>query len=456
MLKQQKTEKTAGAGKKEALRVVFDSRLKLEFHGSKVTSDAGLLAYRELDAALGLTDLGDELLNDWRTGKNTQHSMVALMRQSIFSRLAGYEDTNDAERLSVDPTMRQIVGGRAMEHTAASTSQMGRFETEVLTQPSNLKALTKLSGKWIDRLRERQPMRELILDMDSSVSETYGEQEGTAYNGHFGCTCYHPLFCFNQFGDLEQSLLRDGNVHSAKDWRAVLEPVVARYQDRKVPLYFRADAAFANPELYEYLEAQGFEYAIRLPANDALQRDIAPLLTRPVGRPSNTPVVWFAGFLYQAKSWNRTRRVVAKVEWHNGELFPRVGFIVTNLTRPAKRVVRFYNQRGTTEQWIKEGKNAVKWTRLSCHDFADNQVRLQLFVLAYNLGNFLRQAVLPQAVRHWTLTTLREKLIKIGAKVVRHCRKIVFQMAEVAVPRELFQTILERIGRLRLATAMSG
>ena len=456
MSNQQKTENPTGAGKKPALRVAFDSRLKLEFHGSKVTSDAGLLAYRELDAALGLTDLGDELLNDWRTGKNTQHSMVALMRQSIFSRLAGYEDTNDAERLSVDPTMRHVVGGRATEHTAASTSQMGRFETEVLTQPGNLKALTKLSGKWIDRLRERQPMRELILDMDSSVSETYGEQEGTAYNGHFGCTCYHPLFCFNQFGDVEQSLLREGNVHSAKDWRAVLEPVVARYQGRNMRRYFRADAAFANPELYEYLEAEGFEYAIRLPANDALLRDIEPLLTRPVGRPSNVPVVWYAGFLYQAKSWNQARRVVAKVEWHNGELFPRVGFIVTNLTRPAKRVVRFYNQRGTAEQWIKEGKNAVKWTRLSCHDFVDNQVRLQLFVLAYNLGNFLRQSVLPQSVRHWTLTTLREKLIKIGAKVVRHSRKIVFQMAEVAVPRELFRTILTAIDRLRPPVPASG
>jgi hypothetical protein len=456
MSNQRKTENPTGAGKKPALRVTFDSRLKLEFHGSKVTSDAGLLAYRELDAALGLNDLGENLLSDWRTGKNTQHSMVALMRQSIFSRLAGYEDTNDAERLSVDPTMRHVVGGRATEHTAASTSQMGRFETEVLTQPGNLTELTKLSGKWIDRLRERQPMRELVLDMDSSVSETYGEQEGTAYNGHFGCTCYHPLFCFNQFGDVEQSLLRDGNVHSAKNWRAVLEPVVARYQGRNLPRFFRADAAFANPELYEYLEAEGFKYAIRLPGNDALLRDIEPLLTRPVGRPANAPVVWYAGFLYQAKSWNRARRVVAKVEWHKGELFPRVGFIVTNLSRPAKRVVRFYNQRGTAEQWIKEGKNAVKWTRLSCHDFVDNQVRLQLFVLAYNLGNFLRQAVLPPAVRHWTLTTLREKLIKIGAKVVRHSRQIIFQMAEVAVPRELFQTILERIGRLRVATAMSG
>ena len=183
---------------------------------------------------------------------------------------------------------------------------------------------------------------------------------------------------------------------------------------------------------------------------------IEPLTVRPVGSSPEKPQVRYRDFAYQAKSWNCPRRVIAKVEWHRGELFPRIGFIVTNLSRSAKRVMRFYNQRGTAEQWIKEGKNAIRWTRLSCHDFVDNEVRLLLFVLAYNLGNSLRQAVLPRCVSHWTLTTLREKLIKIGAKVVTHARRVIFQMAEVAVPREFFQSILKAIDRLRLPVLTSG
>jgi hypothetical protein len=232
-----------------------------------------------------------------------------------------------------------------------------------------------------------------------------------------------------------------------------LSPV---YRGQQIDCYFRGDAAFANPDLYEYLEGEGFLYAIRLPANDTLNKMIEPLTVRPVGRPPEKPQVRYMDFEYQAKSWNCPRRVIAKVEWHRGELFPRIGFIVTNLSRSAKRVVRFYNQRGTAEQWIKEGKNAIRWTRLSCHDFVDNEVRLMLFVLAYDLGNYLRQAVLPRSVSHWTLTTLREKLIKIGAKVVTHARRVIFQMAEVAVPRELFRAILEAIDRLRVPVSSSG
>ena len=438
-----------GESESDAPRLNFDRRLKLEFHGSSVTSDAGLLAYRELDDALGLIEIAGQHLADTRTGKNGRHALIGMLRQSVFGRLAGYEDVNDADRLGRDPAMRWIVGGRAATKQAASTSQMGRFETEWLASDENLVALADLSCHWIDRVHSRRPPRGIVLDMDSSVSPTYGDQEGTSYNGHFACTCYHPLFVFNQFGDLERCALRPGNVHSADGWQDLLEPVVARYRGKFKRRYFRADAAFANPEVYEFLEAEGFKYAIRLPANQILQQRIGYLLKRPVGRPPNHVRRYYANFSYQAQSWKAARRVVAKVEWHSGELYPRVGFIVTNLSRPAERVVAFYNQRGTAEQWIKEGKNAIKWTRLSCCSFAANAVRLQLHALAYNLANFMRTLALPEAVKQWSLTSLREKLVKIGAKVVRHGRYVIFQMAEVAAPRELFQEILRLIDGLR-------
>jgi len=177
-----------GEARPEPLRVNFDRRIKLEFHGARITSDGGLLAYRELDDAFELTDVAITQLLDGRRGKNTRHKLGGLFRQSVFGRLAGYEDVNDAARLARDPAMRAIVGREGLDRAAASSSQMGRFETEWLARDANLAALTDLSGIWIDRVHGREPPCTIVLDMDSSESPTHGEQEGSVWNGHFGCT----------------------------------------------------------------------------------------------------------------------------------------------------------------------------------------------------------------------------------------------------------------------------
>ena len=345
--------------------------------------------------------------------------------------------------------MRWIVGGKAVERQAASATQMGRFETEHLASDENFAALTELSGIWIDRVHDRRPPKMIILDMDSSVSPTHGEQEGATYNGHFGCTCYHPLFLFNQFGDLERCSLRPGNVHSADGWRDLLEPVVERYRERNLCRYFRgtppsphrASTITSKPRVSSTRSVcqrtRFFSKASAISSRDPLvvRRTMCGAITPAsairleVGTESGA---WWP-------RWNGTP----------GDLVPRVGFIVTNLSHPAERVVAFYNHRGTAEQNIKEGKNAIKWTRLSCRKFRNNEIRLQLHALAYNLGTFMRTLALPKEVEHWSLTTLREKLVKIGAKVVRHGRYVTFQLAEVAVPRMLFAEILRLIAQLR-------
>ena len=323
----------------------------------------------------------------------------------------------------------------------------------MLTQPENLEVLADLPGRWIDAVHDRRPPKVITLDMDSSESPVHGDQEGAMWNGHFQSKCLHPLFVFNQFGDPERCALRPGNVHSADGWEDVLRPVLVRYSSDTRPLitrrYFRGGAAFAIPTLFDLLEAKGWGYAIRIKDNGKLYERISWLLRRRPGRPSHTVIRTYTSFQHQAKSWSKTRRVVAKIEFHPGELFPRVGFIVTNRSLPNDRVLAFYNGRGTAEQHIKEGKYASKWTRLSCMRFAANAVRLQLHALAYNLANFLRTLAMPDEIGTWLLTSLRERLIKTGARLVRHARYAVFQFAEAALPRRVFSGILARINSLR-------
>ncbi len=438
-----------GEGQKQEFQLSFNRFLRVAFQGSRVTSDGGLILVRELDERLRFGELIEQHLTDSRAN-NTRFSFADLLRQSVYSRLAGYEDVNDAERLFQDPAFRLIGSEKVWDRGAALTSRLQTFETEMLAEEGNFAGLARLNRELIGKAEVVGSPYRTVLDMDSTEIPVYGEQERSAYNGHFESTCYHPLLLFNREGDCLAAKLRPGNVHSAEGWEELLLPEIERQQKQGKEVAFRADAAFAKPEVYDALEERGVKYAIRIPANENRQRDIEELLKRPVGRPSKKPLVEYKGFLYQAAGWKTARRVVAKVEHHPGELFPRVGFIVTNLTLPSRAVVRFYNKRGTAEQWIKEGKQAVNMTRLSCHRFRSNEVRLWLSIIAYNLGNLWRRLVLPQRIGNWSLTSLQQRLVKTGGRLVKHARCYWLLLAESHLTRRLFGAMVRRIAALSL------
>ena len=298
------------------------------------------------------------------------------------------------------------------------------MENDVLGNAMGLEALDGALTRATDALLKRKNKKRLIIDLDSTEDPAHGKQEGVAYHGNFAKNCFHPLFCFTSEGDCLRATLRPGNVHAADGALEFIRPLVERYRAWFKLFWFRGDAAFATPETYEYCEEHRIAYFIRLPSNASLERLLAPHLGRPVGRPPQSGIqVNIVDLHYQAKSWSRPRRVVAKIEWHRGELFPRIGFVVTSSMLPAGKVTKVYNGRGDVENRIKEGKNTLRWDKTSCQRFEANQAQLQMGVLAYNLLHMIRQFyVWGEEVRR-SIDWLIKRLIKVGARVSYHARR---------------------------------
>ena len=436
-----------GEKKNHCFRFNFTDKLKAYVKGSEITSDGGLIIVRELDEKLGLTNLAEEYLADTRTGRNIQHELTELLRQSVYSRLAGYEDVTDANQLRNDPALRAVLSERAFEKNGSSEGTVGRFETEILTAGNNLNKMDEMMFKWIQKVDGVRKVKTMTIDVDSSESPVYGSQEGGVYNGYFGLTCYHPIFCFNQYGDCLKAKLRPGNVHSANGCLEFIEPILRYYVAKGIKVKLRADSAFAIPELFELCEELGVEYTIRIKENSRLDEMVAKII-KSIKKAKEKTIVVYKDFSYQAVSWDKPRRIIAKIEWHPNEMFPRIGFIVTNLKWRDKKVVKFYNKRGTCEQWIKEGKYALNWTKLSCQRFVENEVRLKLFIMAYNLGNFTRTLALPEGIKHWSLRTIQLKLIKIGGRLIRHARYYWLLLAETNITEKIFSGLMNNIRRL--------
>ena len=256
-----------GEKQTKPFQLSFNGLLKVDFQGSHVTSDGGLLLVRELDERLGLGKLINEHLSDSRQGTNKQFTLADLLRQSVYSRLAGYEDLNDAERISIDPTFRLIGSQKIWDRGAALTSTLHGFETEMLASEENLLGLMALNRGLVGQGEAFDDSERVVLDMDSTESPVHGQQEGSAYNGHFESVCYHPLLLFNQHGDCLAAKLRPGNVHSAEDWGELLLPEIER-QQAEGSRSLCAPMPPLKPEIYE----AGGARAIRIPANKSLEQ----------------------------------------------------------------------------------------------------------------------------------------------------------------------------------------
>ncbi len=432
----------SGESQKEAIRPDFNRSIMMDFQGAKITSDVGFLLLREIDERFGIICPMNDCLEDVGSSTHTKHSFVQMIRQRVYQIAAGYEDCNDADFLRIDPALRLAI---SKEHKfGASQSMLSRLENDVLGNESGLKTLDDALLRSTDALLKKKDKRRLIIDVDSTEDPAHGMQESVAYNGHFGKNCFHPLFCFTSDGDCLGSKLRPGNVHSADGVLEFISPIVERYRPWFKLFWLRGDAAFASPDIYEYCEKKRITYFIRLRANENLRRLIEPHLRRPVGRPPRSGVqVKVIDFHYQAKGWSKPRRVVCKIEWHQGELFPRVGFIVTNSRLYMTKVVKVYNGRGDVENRIKEGKNTLRWDKTSCHRFEANQARLKMGVLAYNLLHMLRQFyVWGEEVRR-SIEWLIKRLIKVGARVSYHARRWYVHVASAFPLAHHYRAVLE-------------
>ncbi len=349
----------SGEEQNETIHPEFDRSIMIDFQGAKITSDTGFLLLREIDERFGILAPIEGELEDTRSWVHSKHSLLQMTRQRIYQMAVGYEDFNDADFLRIDPALRLAIGKG--NEAGAGQSRLSRLENEVLGTEAGLTSLENALTRSNDALMRRKKKQRLILDVDSTEDPAHGKQEHVAFNGHFGKNCFHPLFAFTSDRDCLRAKLRPRIVHSADGVVDFLDPIVKRYRSRFILFWLRGDAAFASPEVYEYCEDERGTYFIRLPANAVLNRLIEPYLTRPVGRfPKNGIQIKLVDLRYQAQTWDRERRGVAKIEWHDGELFPRIGFIVTNSRLPAGKVVKVYNGRGDVENRIKEGKNALR------------------------------------------------------------------------------------------------
>ena len=426
-----------------------NKKIKINFNGGDLSSDGGLLLIKEFAAKIGLVKLVKQL---FKTNDHTNcriHTDSDNLMQMLYQIIAAYFEDDCADELTNDPVMTAILEKDSLASQPTLSRFWNRMDEDTLAQ------LDMINDRMRELIYSIKAPEHMLFDLDSTLLNTYGTQEGEGFNYHYQAHGYHPLLCYDGLtGDLLKAELRNGTQYCSKGAALFMIPLLQEYRTKhpELPLYLRGDSGFASPDLYEACENNDCKYAIRLKQNQMLVQyaaDADEALYRATLHNQTDYAVEYGEFMYQAGSWSHPRRVVFKIEKPYNQFVHLYTFVVTTMESKPYQVVQFYCGRGKMENFIKEGKSGFDFSSVSSHTKVVNANRLQVHALAYNLFNWFRRLALCASMRKQRIGTIRLKLLKIAAKAVHTARYIVFKLCSSCPYKQEFYETLSNIRKLQ-------
>lgn len=429
-------------------QVKFNSNITISHTGGRLSSDSGLVLVKEVMNTFGFSDLAKDLLHITDHRAYFTHDNIAILEQFIIQLIAGYSADSSANLLRQDPVFQMVLGKKPLASQSSLSRFLDRFSEE------NIHQLQSLNQALIDQARLIRNDTELIIDIDSTHSDTFGHQEQTDYNAHYQTFGYHPLLAFDGLtGDFLKAELRSGNQYTSKGVKGFIDPLLHHYNEAlpHTDILVRGDSGFATPEVYESCEANSAHYVIRLKNNQKLSQRAEQLVLYGDNQKWEEREVQYFSVLYQAQSWSKPRRVCIRSVREGGELLFQHSFIVTSLseTISPEAVFSLYGKRGTMENFIKEAKSGFYFDKTDSPRFLENHVRMMMSILAYNLVNFLKTIAFEKLNQGMTIHSIRLRLLKVAGKLVQTGRQVYLKLSSYHVYQAEFYKIFERLRRSR-------
>ena len=426
-----------------------NKQIKINFSGGDLSSDGGLLLIKEFASRIGLLKLIRKHFKTNDPALSRIHTDAENLMQLVYQIIAAYFEDDCADELTFDPILTAILDKDALASQPTLSRFWNRMDESTLAQFDEIDTAMRKAVYSVKRPEH------MLFDLDSTLLNTYGSQEGEGFNYHYQAHGYHPLLCYDGLtGDLLKAELRDGTQYCSKDADQFMIPLMKEYRDTypSMPLYLRGDSGFASPELYEACEEHDCRYAIRLKDNKTLRKlaeDADEALYRATSLNQIDYAVEYGEFFYQAGSWSHPRRVVFKVEKPYGQLIHMFTFVVTTMELEPYQLIQFYCGRGKMENFIKEGKSGFDFSSVSSKSKVVNANRLRVHMLAYNLFNWFRRLALAAGMKKQRIDTVRLKLLKVAARAVHSARYTVFKLCSSCPYKQEFYETLANIWKLQ-------